>query len=77
MAQLGLGAKFSKAGRSPYVLRNPGAASRHMMTRIAHALPLLAELDTRSDARPIILEKQLGETHVRGEQSPAWTWPVR
>jgi hypothetical protein len=30
-----------------------------------------------ANAERIVLEKQLGETLVQGDEKPAWTWPSR
>jgi predicted ATPase len=53
------------------------AAKRSQIVVVSHALALVSELEAAADARQIVLEKQLGETLVRGDQRPAWTWPSR
>jgi predicted ATPase len=53
------------------------AAKRSQVVVVSHALALVSELEAAADARQIVLEKQLGETLVQGDQRPAWTWPSR
>jgi predicted ATPase len=53
------------------------AAKRSQIVVVSHALALVSELEAAADARQIVLEKQLGETLVQGDQRPAWTWPSR
>jgi hypothetical protein len=37
----------------------------------------MSALAGASDARHIVLEKQLDQTLVQGDERPAWTWPTR
>ena len=53
------------------------AAKRSQIVVVSHALALVSELAAASDARQIVLDKQLGETLVQGDERPAWTWPPR
>jgi predicted ATPase len=53
------------------------AAKRSQIVVVSHAVALVSALEAASDARQIVLEKQLGETLVQGDQRPAWTWPSR
>jgi predicted ATPase len=53
------------------------AAKRSQIVVVSHAMALVSELAAATDARQIVLEKQLGETLVQGDQRPAWTWPSR
>jgi predicted ATPase len=53
------------------------AAKRSQIVVVSHAMALMSELAAATDARQIVLEKQLGETLVQGDQKPAWTWPSR
>jgi predicted ATPase len=52
-------------------------AKRSQIVVVSHALALVSELEAAADAQQIVLEKQLGETLVQGDQRPAWTWPSR
>jgi predicted ATPase len=53
------------------------AAKRSQLVVVSHATALVSELAGASDARRIVLEKQLGETLVQDDERPAWTWPTR
>jgi predicted ATPase len=53
------------------------AAKRSQLVVVSHATALVCELAGAGDARQIVLEKQLGETLVQGDERPAWTWPTR
>jgi predicted ATPase len=53
------------------------AAKRSQLVVVSHATALVSALAGASDARQIVLEKQLGETLVQGDERPAWTWPTR
>lgn len=53
------------------------AAKRSQVVVVSHAPALVAELATSSEAKRIVLEKQLGETLVQDDDRPAWTWPSR
>ena len=50
------------------------ASARSQIIVVSHAQALVDEL---SGARRIVLEKELGETMVRGDDAPAWAWPGR
>jgi predicted ATPase len=53
-------------------------ASRHsQIVVVSHAAPLVSALEKAPDARRIMLEKQLGETIVVGDDRPSWIWPSR
>jgi predicted ATPase len=53
-------------------------ASRHsQIIVVSHAVPLVSALETAADLKRIVLEKQLGETIVAGDERPSWTWPSR
>jgi predicted ATPase len=43
---------------------------------VSHAVPLVSALQ-EAGAKRIVLEKQLGETVVPGEERPVWNWPTR
>jgi predicted ATPase len=43
---------------------------------VSHAEPLVSALQ-EAGAKRIVLEKQLGETVVPGEERPVWNWPSR
>lgn len=43
---------------------------------VSHAAPLVSALQEAGASR-IVLEKQLGETVVPGEERPLWNWPSR
>jgi predicted ATPase len=53
------------------------AAKRSQLVVVSHATALVAALAGASDARQIVLDKQLGETLVQDDERPAWTWPAR
>jgi predicted ATPase len=53
------------------------AAKRSQLVVVSHATALVSALAGTGDARQIVLEKQLGETLVQGDERPAWTWPTR
>ena len=44
---------------------------------ISHADALIAALAGADDARHIVLDKQLGETLISGEDRADWIWPAR
>jgi hypothetical protein len=44
---------------------------------VSHATPLISALDADADCTQFVLEKQLGETVVRDDMPPDWTWPSR
>ena len=53
------------------------AAAHTQIVVVTHAAALTSALASSSEATQIVLEKELGETVVRDDQRPAWTWPVR
>ncbi len=53
------------------------AARRSQIVVVSHAVGLVSALAAATDARQIVLEKQLGETLVQDYERPAWTWPTR
>ena len=53
------------------------AAQRSQIVVVSHAVGLVSALAAATQARQIVLEKQLGETVVQGDERPAWTWPTR
>jgi predicted ATPase len=53
------------------------AAQRSQIVVVSHAVGLVSALAATTQARQIVLEKQLGETVVQGDERPAWTWPTR
>jgi len=44
---------------------------------VTHAAALISALASATAATQIVLEKELGETVVRDDQKPSWTWPSR
>ena len=50
---------------------------RSQIVVVTHAVALISALAAATDATQIVLEKELGETVVRGDERPAWTWPSR
>ncbi len=53
------------------------ASKRSQIVVVSHAAALVSALDAAAEVRRIVLEKQLGETLVPGDETPAWTWPSR
>jgi predicted ATPase len=53
------------------------AAARSQIVVVTHAEMLAGQLACDGDCRQFSLEKELGETLVRGSEKPAWTWPAR
>ena len=53
------------------------AAKRTQIVVVTHAAALTSALASASETTQIVLEKELGETMVRADQRPAWSWPVR
>jgi predicted ATPase len=53
------------------------ASKRSQIVVVSHAAALVSALDAAAEVRRIVLEKQLGETLVAGDETPAWTWPSR
>ena len=61
----------------PALARMIARASREcQIIVVSHAVPLASALQ-EAGARRIVLEKQLGETIVTGDERPAWNWPTR
>ena len=52
------------------------ASGRSQVIVVSHARVLASAL-ADAGGRPIVLEKELGETLVSGSETPAWTWPSR
>ncbi len=53
------------------------AAERSQIILVSHARDLVAALRQEISAKPILLEKRLGETMVADDAAPIWKWPVR
>jgi predicted ATPase len=53
------------------------ASKQCQMIVVSHAAALVSALDAEPDSRQIVLEKNLGETEVRDNMPPSWTWPSR
>jgi predicted ATPase len=53
------------------------AARRSQLVVVSHAWALVSWLAGAGGARQIVLDKQLGETLVEGDERPTWTWPTR
>jgi predicted ATPase len=54
------------------------AARYSQVVVVSHASRLIAALERESDSHSIVLEKELGETHVNGLREldmPSWHWP--
>jgi predicted ATPase len=61
----------------PPLARLIAQASRHsQVIVVSHAEALVSALQ-EAGAKRIVLEKQLGETVVPGEERPVWNWPTR
>jgi predicted ATPase len=52
------------------------ASRQSQVIVVSHAQSLVSALQ-EAGARRIVLEKQLGETVVPGEERPVWNWPSR
>jgi predicted ATPase len=52
------------------------AVTHTQIVVVTHAAALISALAS-TQATQIVLEKELGETVVGGDQRPAWTWPSR
>ncbi|MBV9238550.1 MAG: AAA family ATPase, partial [Xanthobacteraceae bacterium] len=64
----------------PALARLVTAAAEHtQLVIVTHAAALISALaaTTDDDTTQIVLEKELGETAVRGDEKPAWSWPSR
>lgn len=56
------------------------ASRRSQVLVVSHAKALIAGLEAEATCSAIELEKQFGETHIRGASpfdGPGWTWPER
>jgi predicted ATPase len=53
------------------------ASERSQIVVVSHSVDLVDRLTLDLGAKRIMLEKQLGETIVAGEDTPAWNWPSR
>ncbi len=53
------------------------ASEKSQIIVVSHAAALLSALGAATDARPIVLTKEFGETAVEGSGKPSWTWPSR
>jgi predicted ATPase len=53
------------------------ASKQSQVVVVSHASALVSALEADADCRQIVLEKQLGETLVRDNTPPDWTWPSR
>ena len=53
------------------------AAVRSQIVVVSHAAALVSSLEVRPNARAFVLEKEFGQTLVRGEQALGWKWPGR
>jgi predicted ATPase len=53
------------------------ASKRSQIVVVSHAAALVSALNAAPGVTQIILEKNLGETLVQGDQRPAWIWPAR
>jgi predicted ATPase len=61
----------------PALARLIAKASRTtQVIAVSHAQSLVSALQ-EAGARRIVLEKELGETVVPGEERPVWNWPTR
>lgn len=63
----------------PALARLIAYAARHsQLIVVSHAARLIAALEREDDSHSIVLEKQLGETHMAGLHTldkPSWCWP--
>ena len=53
------------------------AAKRSQVVVVSRAAALVDALACAKDAHRIVLTKELGETHLEGDEPPAWSWPPR
>jgi predicted ATPase len=53
------------------------AAAHTQIVVVTHAAALISALGPAAEATQMVLEKELGETVVRGDERPAWSWPSR
>lgn len=53
------------------------ASQESQIVVVTHAAQLVSALAAEETCQAIILEKELGETLVRGHDEPSWTWPTR
>ncbi|MGB8365832.1 MAG: AAA family ATPase [Rhizomicrobium sp.] len=52
-------------------------STRSQIVLVSHSETLVSALNEERTCTPVILEKELGETHVRDGAGPSWTWPSR
>lgn len=52
-------------------------AKHTQMIVVSHASALVAALEAEDGCKSILLDKELGQTVVRGGEEPKWTWPAR
>jgi predicted ATPase len=56
------------------------AAAKSQVIVVTHAPPLITALEKEADCHSVTLEKNFGETTIRGAKQmdlPAWHWPAR
>ncbi len=53
------------------------ASARSQIVVVSHAPTLVAALEAVPAARAFLLEKRVGETIIRDDEAPGWTWPSR
>jgi predicted ATPase len=53
------------------------AARSSQIIVVSHAATLISELEAASEVTRLVLEKHLGETLVRADDTPKWVWPTR
>jgi predicted ATPase len=53
------------------------SAERSQIILVSHAPGLVSELKSHARVTSIALEKEFGETQVRDNITPSWTWPSR
>lgn len=55
------------------------AAERSQIIVVSHASALVTAIESEvwSETKYIVLDKELGETQVRDNTAPSWTWPSR
>jgi len=53
------------------------AAAKCQIILVTHSAKLVEVVSQEGATRPIVLEKELGETIVRNNEAPSWKWPAR
>ncbi len=66
-----------RAQQEPLARLIARAAQRSQVLVVSHAAELVAALEGEKSSRQILLEKELGETVVRGGEPLSWAWPSR